>query len=89
MWKPPQKARDKIPQEWGNGKPNRKGDGWRWEDPQNPGNGIRIDKGNPYHSLPSQQVNHVVIRQNGRVIGCDGRPIQGTIKNDPVSAHIS
>jgi hypothetical protein len=23
MWKPSQKAKDKVPQEWGNGKPNR------------------------------------------------------------------
>ena len=87
-WQVPQEAKDKIPQAWGKGKPNRKEEGWRWKDPQNLGNGIRIDKGNPNHSLPSQQVDHVIIRQNGCVIGRDGKTIKGSIKNDPVNAHI-
>ena len=41
----------------------------------NPGNGIRIDEGIPSSSWPSQQVDHVVVRAGGRILGPDGKPI--------------
>jgi hypothetical protein len=87
-WEPPQAAKDKIPSEWGEGRPNNKGEGRRWEDPNNKGNGVRIDKGDPTNSQPSQQVDHVIVRDGGRVIGSDGKPINGSIKNNPIDAHI-
>jgi hypothetical protein len=87
-WEVPQEAKDKIPAEWGEGEPNRKGEGQRWEDPNNKGNGVRIDKGNPDNSQPSQQVDHVVVRDNGRVIGRDGQPIKGAIKDNGSEAHV-
>ena len=87
-WHPGQQAADKLPPAWGNGKPNSKGDGWRWQDPSNPGNGVRIDRGNPGNSQPSQQLDHVIVRHNGRVIGRDGSPINGSISDNPQQAHI-
>lgn len=87
-WKVPDEATSKIPSEWGDGVPNKKGEGQRWEDPENQGNGVRIDKGNPNNSQPSQQVDHVVVRDNGRVIGRDGRPIEGSIRDNASQAHI-
>ncbi|MEV4113264.1 polymorphic toxin-type HINT domain-containing protein [Nonomuraea sp. NPDC049695] len=79
---------DHIPSEWGSGKPNKKGVGTRWQDPENQGNGVRIDRGNPDNPQPSQQVDHVVVRYNGRVIGRDGNPITGSIKDNFENAHI-
>ena len=37
-------ARSKLPPEWGDGSPNRKGVGTRWQDPNDPGSGVRIDR---------------------------------------------
>lgn len=86
QWNPP---RGKIPSRWGSGEPTRKGVGKRWVDPDHPdANSIRIDKGNPNNSQPSQQVDHVIVRKDGKVIGRDGRPIQGSIKNNAVNVHI-
>jgi hypothetical protein len=33
-------------------------------------------------------VDHVVVRKDGKVIGRDGKPINGNIKDDPINAHI-
>ncbi len=88
QWHPPASATKKLPSEWGGGKANKKGAGMRWQDPNNPGNGVRIDRGNPSNSQPTQRVDHVVVRREGKVIGRDGKPIAGSIKDDPVAAHI-
>jgi filamentous hemagglutinin len=88
-WNVPDAAIDKIPNEWGESKPNKKKEGFRWTDPENKGNGIRIDKGDPNHRFTNQQVDHVVINYNGKVIGRDGEPIKGSIRNDADNAHIS
>ena len=86
-WEPSKEAVKKIPKEWTKSS-NKKGEGFRWQDPNNKGNGVRIDKGNPNHTHPTQQVDHVIVRSNGKVIGRDGHPISGSIKNDPQNAHI-
>ena len=78
----------KLPESWGSGSPNKKGIGSRWQDPGNPGSGVRIDQGNPNSPFPSQQVDHVIVRDNGKVIGRDGKPIRGSINEDPTNAHI-
>jgi RHS repeat-associated protein len=77
----------KVPEDWGPGLPNKKGVGTRWTDPSNPGNGVRIDQGNPDSPLPSQQSDHVVVRNGGRIIGPDGKPIVGSLSENP-QAHI-
>ncbi|WP_197031666.1 hypothetical protein [Bordetella petrii] len=89
-WSPSRTAQDKIPKDWGEGLPNRKGAGYRWQDPSNPGNGVRIDQGNPLSTYPTQQVDHVVVRSNGRVLGRDGLPLPGTgsVKANPELSHI-
>ncbi|ASV88082.1 putative rHS repeat-associated core domain protein (plasmid) [Ochrobactrum quorumnocens] len=81
-------ATGKIPTTWGSGQPNKKGVGTRWQDPNNPGNGVRIDQGNPNHSLPSQREDHVIVRSGGTVIGRDGKPISGSIQDNAEQAHI-
>jgi RHS repeat-associated protein len=86
-WSVPKSVTKKLPSNWSS-KPNKKGIGTRWQDPNNPGNGVRIDKGNPNHSLSSQKVDHVVVRRNGKVIGRDGKAIQGSVKNNAEQAHI-
>jgi hypothetical protein len=85
---PPAHARSRVPAQWGAGSPTKKGVGHRWTDPANPGNGVRIDQGVPHSPSPSQQVDHVIVRRDGVVIGRDGNPISGSIKSDPVNAHI-
>jgi RHS repeat-associated protein len=80
-------ARGKLPSSWGPGTPNAKGVGTRWVDPANSGNGIRIDQGISRSSFPSQQVDHVVVRSGGRILGPDGKPIVGSLRENP-QAHI-
>jgi hypothetical protein len=87
-WSVPRDVKDKFPESWGAGVPNKKGVGERWQDPANPGNGVRVDQGNPLNSQVVQQVDHVVVRSDGRVIGRDGQPIQGSIRDNPEAAHI-
>lgn len=86
--KPPSEALEKVPDDWGDGNPNKKGVGHRWSDPENRGNGIRIDQGDPDNPQPAQQVDHVVVRVNGKVIGRDGEPLEGSIKQNWEQAHI-
>jgi RHS repeat-associated protein len=81
-------TRGKLPGSWGSGTPNKKGVGTRWTDPDNPGNGVRVDRGDPNSSFPGQQVDHVIVRRNGNVIGRDGRPISGSIQDNAEMAHI-
>ena len=38
--------------------------------------------------LAPQQVDHVIVRSKGKVLGRDGNPINGSIMDDPVNAHI-
>ncbi|MFI0262549.1 pre-toxin TG domain-containing protein [Streptomyces sp. NPDC017056] len=67
-------------------KSTNKGVGYRWNNGK--GDGVRIDKGNPNNSQVIQQVDHVVINSGGKVIGRDGKPISGSIKDNPDDAHI-
>jgi hypothetical protein len=87
-WSVPNDAKNKFPEPWGDGSVNKKGVGVRWQDPENPGNGVRIDKGNLNNTQPAQQVDHVVVRSNGKVVGSDGSPISGSVKQSPEKAHI-
>jgi hypothetical protein len=81
-------ARSKLPSSWGPGVPNSKKPGTRWFDPgARQSNGVRIDQGSPGSTYPSQQVDHVIVRSGGNVLGPDGLPITGSIKQNP-QAHI-
>jgi RHS repeat-associated protein len=81
-------ATAKVPSGWGPGAATKKGVGTRWTDPANPGNGVRIDQGNPLNTQITQQVDHVVVRYNGQVIGRNGQPISGSIAQNAEQAHI-
>ncbi len=81
-------ARTKIPAEWSVGQANTKKAGWRWQDPSNQGNGVRIDRGNANSRHPSQQIDHVVVRREGQIMGRVGKPIEGSIRSNPTAAHI-
>lgn len=72
---------EKIPAEWGEGRPNNEGVGWRWENPDYQGDGVRVDKGNPDSSYPAQREDHVIVRWGGN-------PLKVRIKSDPINAHI-
>ncbi|MET9018246.1 RHS repeat-associated core domain-containing protein [Streptomyces olivaceoviridis] len=82
----PESATSKVPGAFGAGKPTKKGVGWRWNDGK--GNGVRIDEGNLNNSQVYQQVDHVVINSGGKILGRDGRPIEGDIKSNAYEAHI-
>lgn len=82
----PDSATRKVPDSLGDGKATKKGIGWRWNDGR--GNGVRIDQGNPNNSQEFQQVDHVVINSGGRIIGRNGRPVEGDIKSNAYDAHI-
>lgn len=79
--------KEKIPSGWLEG-PARKGGGWRWRDPNNANNEIRIDPGRAEVSMPTQNINHVVINYNGVIIGRNGIRITGGVKSDPMNAHV-
>ncbi|MFF2552041.1 hypothetical protein ACFVUS_13640 [Nocardia sp. NPDC058058] len=89
-------ATQKVPSGWGspsaNSKTGRAGrdakPGVRWADPNNKGNSIRIDKGDPNNQLPSQQVDHVVVNVNGRIIDRFGNPIIAPKPSKTAEAHI-
>ena len=87
-WTVPPGVRSKIPPEWGEGSPNKKGVGKRWTDPEDQGNGVRIDRGDPTHRQPTQQEDHVIVRSGGKIIGRDGNPIDGSIQGNAEQAHI-
>jgi RHS repeat-associated protein len=59
-------------------KPNKKGEGSRFEDPNDKGNRVRVDKGDPNHSQPSQRVDHVRENVGGKVVDKDGNEIKPT-----------
>ncbi|WP_265577720.1 VENN motif pre-toxin domain-containing protein [Pseudomonas protegens] len=87
VWDVPDTTINKFPASWAVS-PNKKGTGFRWQDPQNKGNGVRVDKGEPHISQPTQQVDHVIVRSNGQVIGRDGKPVIGSIKDHAEQVHI-
>ena len=81
------KVREKLPG-WKES-PNKKGTGSRFQDPNNKGNRVRVDKGNPNHELPSQQQDHVVQQKNGKTVDKDGNPINAPQPSKTPEAHIS
>lgn len=84
----PRDVLEKIPIEWGLGKPNKDGIGWRWENPSNKGDGVRIDQAVPGSNHATQRVDHVIIRTGGTVRDQNGTPLPGSIETFPLKAHI-
>jgi filamentous hemagglutinin len=65
-----------------------KPEGVKWTDPDNFNNSVRIDKGNLNSKFTSQKVDHVVVNSNGKVLGRNGAPINGGIRENAIEAHI-
>jgi hypothetical protein len=90
----PEQVFGKIPQGWAAGIPTKKAtetakQGVRWFGPNKNAQGVRIDKGDPASNWPYQRVDHVVVRDGGRILGRDGKPIGGTGKLEDIpEAHI-
>lgn len=83
------KTISKFPESFNSPVPNRKGsEGFRWSDSKNKGNNVRIDKGNINNSQSRQRIDHVIVNSNGKVIGRNGKPIEGSIKQNWDQAHI-
>lgn len=94
-------AQRKLPKDWVK-RPNAamlkdpKKAGYRFTPAQQAGkegaqaNGVRIDKGSKSVSQPVQQVDHVVVRRHGQIIGRDGKPLKPGTKmgDDPANTHI-
>jgi hypothetical protein len=85
---PPRRATSKVPSSWGHGRPGRKGTSWRWDDPSDRGSRVRVDKGDPTSSQPSQRVHHVVIGHKGVIVGRDGNALPGRLKDFPELGHV-
>ncbi|MDQ2845484.1 MAG: hypothetical protein M3Y77_03835, partial [Actinomycetota bacterium] len=71
---------EKIPKDWPlpiRGKPSNDDAGKitiRFAKDRHGSNTVRIDRGNPNSTFPSQRVDHVVVTVNGQTIGPDGIP---------------
>ncbi len=57
--------------------PAKKGEGLVWKDKINY---LKISRGYALASYPPQQVDHVIVRRHGRVIGTKGQMIEKTVK---------
>jgi hypothetical protein len=89
VWAPPKGVTEKIPTGWGPGRPNQRGIGLRWSDPENPkANIVRVDKENPQSPYLTQRTDHGVVQNCGKVLGRDGKPILGSIKENFDTSHI-
>ncbi len=71
-----------VPANWTE-KPSRKGDGTKFQDPDNPHNSVRIMKGQEGNSNPGQQQDYMVIRKDGQTLNSGGTP-----SSDPSETHI-
>jgi RHS repeat-associated protein len=85
----------KIPSEWSGPSMTRKfkkdptKEGFVWRAPKGQ-DSVRIDRGDPNSQWGTQQVDHVVINSNGRIVGRGGKllPAGAKIQNYPKEAHI-
>lgn len=64
------------------GRPLRSGRGWHWSDPDNPGNSVRLYRGDPASEDPAQQGPHVVVTADGHLVDATGKPIAGAVAPD-------
>jgi len=65
---------EKIPSNWV-GRPTSSAPGWRWDDPNDPGNSVRFFAGDAHDPVQSKRAPYVVVVSGGLVIGADGKPV--------------
>ena len=63
-----------IPSEW-QGEPLPDGAGWRWFNPENRGDSVRMYRAGPQSADPSIHEPYVIVTVNGQIIGRDGQPL--------------
>jgi hypothetical protein len=68
-----------IPENWV-GRPTESAKGWRWDDPNDAGNSVRIFAGDPNSPSPSKRQAYVIVISGGTVIGRDGKPMLGNVE---------
>jgi RHS repeat-associated protein len=73
----------KIPTDW-KFSPSKKGGGYRFSDPRNPNNNIRVMPGDPNSPNTAQQQPYVKYQKAGQNYDRNGNPVQG----DSAAAHI-
>ena len=71
--RPPQ-----FPVEWRD-EPLPDGAGWRWFNPANRGDSVRMYRGVPESSDASIRKSYVIVTRNGQIIGADGKPTGETL----------
>ena len=86
-WIPSEEAIEKVPGFLGVGKPNKKGQGFRWIG-RNGANQVRIDRGDPSSDYAHQRVDHVRINSEGKMMNKDGKLLPGGSTSDKAELHI-
>ena len=67
-----------VPAGWSD-EPLPEGAGWRWFNPENRGDCVRMYRGDPTSSDASMRKPYVIVTRNGQVIGQDGEPTGKTL----------
>jgi len=86
-WIPPEEALDKVPDFLGEGQHNKKRNGFRWLT-KHGANQVRIDKGNPTADHPHEQVDHVRINKDGKMMDWEGNLLPAGTTNNIPEVHI-
>jgi hypothetical protein len=63
-----------IPENW-IGMPTTSAKGFRWDDPNNPGNSVRFFDGVPHDPNPSHRESFVIVISDGKVLNADGNVV--------------
>ncbi len=66
-----------VPKDWVQ-KPSDKGEGTKYVDPKNIHNEVRIQKGKPEVSNPSQQQDYIKWKLDGQWLDKNGNPVSGS-----------
>lgn len=69
-----------IPEHW-HGEALPECAGWRWFNPDNRGDSVRIYRGSADSESPAEQQPYVIVTVDSQLIGRDGKPT-GKILND-------
>jgi filamentous hemagglutinin len=76
-----------IPAHW-IGSPTVSLEGYRWDDPDNPGNSVRIFKGDPSAGDPAHRAPFVIVVSDGQVLDRTGAPVTDAVAKAEALSHI-
>ena len=63
-----------IPENW-IGSPTKSSPGWRWDDPTNSGNSVRLLRGVAEDTNPAHRGDFVIVVSDGKVLDTNGQPV--------------